>query len=327
MGIRSDSPGCRADLFGRHWDPARGREPREREVEMRKRSFGLMAVAAAVALVTAACASEQGAGGGGAGGEDGGEPQDLLATVQDRGVLRVATDPEYPPQSFLNEETGQWEGFDIDVATEIANRMGVEIEFITPNWGQIIAGSWQDRWDVSVGSMTVTPERDQVLHFMTPYYYTPAAVAVREEDAAQYSDVATDFDGASIGVCGGCTYEFYLDKSLEIPGEDIEFVIDDAEIRTYNTDIPAIKDLEVGRLDAAMSSLTTLRGAEEEGSPIEIIDNVYYEPLSVAVDRSAPLDPTSLVEEIDRIVQEMHDDGTLSQLSMEWFGEDLSQKT
>jgi polar amino acid transport system substrate-binding protein len=294
---------------------------------MRKR-WGLMIVLAAAALLTAACAEEQGAGGGGGGGGGGepAEPADLLAEIQDRGVLRVATDPEYPPQSFLNEETGQWEGFDIAVATEIANRLGVEIEFITPNWGQIIAGNWQDRWDVSVGSMTVTPERDQVLHFMTPYYYTPAAVAVRAEDAGSYTDVATDFDGKAIGVCGGCTYEFYLDKSLEIPGEDIEFVIDDAEVHTYNTDIPAIKDLEVGRLDAAMSSLTTLQGAIDAGSPIEVIDNVYYEPLSVAVDRSAPLDPTSLVEEIDRIVQEMHDDGTLSQLSMEWFGQDLTTK-
>jgi polar amino acid transport system substrate-binding protein len=239
----------------------------------------------------------------------------------------VATDPQYPPQSSLNEETGEWEGFDIDVATEIANRMGVEVEFITPGWEQIIAGNWQDRWDVSVGSMTVTPERDEVLHFATPYYYTPAAVAVREEDAATMTDVATDFDGATIGVCGGCTYEFYLDGSLNIPGEEIEFVIDDAEVATYNTDVPAIKDLEVGRLDAAISSLTTLQGAQEGGSAIEIVGNVFYEPLSVAVDRSAELDPTSFVEELDRIVQEMHSDGTLGALSEEWFGQDLSTKT
>lgn len=292
---------------------------------MRRPRFSLVAVLAAGALLTSACAEETPGGGGGGGGQT--EPNDLLAEIQSRGTLRVATDPQYPPQSSLNEETGEWEGFDIDVATEIANRMGVEVEFITPGWEQIIAGSWQDRWDVSVGSMTVTPERDEVLHFATPYYYTPAAVAVREEDAATMTDIATDFDGATIGVCGGCTYEFYLDGSLNIPGEEIEFVIDDAEVATYNTDVPAIKDLEVGRLDAAISSLTTLRGAQEGGSAIEIVGNVFYEPLSVAVDRSAQLDPTSFVEELDRIVQEMHSDGTLSALSEEWFGQDLSTKT
>jgi polar amino acid transport system substrate-binding protein len=58
------------------------------------------------------------------------------------------------------------------------------------------------------------------------------------------------------------------------------------------------------------------------------VDNVYYEPLSVAVDRNAPLDPTRLVEEIDRIVQEMHEDGTLSQFSEKWYeGTDLTKRT
>lgn len=293
---------------------------------MRRPRFSLVAVLAAGALLTAACAEEPPTGGGGGGGGQE-EPDDLLASIQERGTLRVATDPQYPPQSSLNEETGEWEGFDIAVATEIANRLGVEVEFVTPGWESIIAGNWGDQWDLSVGSMTVTPERNEVLHFATPYYYTPAAVAVREEDAATMTDIATDFDGATIGLCGGCTYEFYLDKTLEIPGEEIEFVIDDADIRTYNTDVPAIKDLEVGRLDAAISSLTTLEGAQEEGSAIEIVGNVFYEPLSVAVDRNASLDPTRFVEELDRIVQEMHADGTLSALSEEWFGQDLSVKT
>jgi polar amino acid transport system substrate-binding protein len=292
---------------------------------MRKRGWGVVLLAGVVALLAAACAEEP---------QEGAEPaqpaeespQDLLAEIKDRGVLRVATDPEYPPQSFLDEATGEWKGFDIAVAEEIAARLGVETEFITPNWGQIIAGSWQERWDVSVGSMTVTPERDQVLHFVTPYYYTPASVAVLEEDAGSVNDLETDLDGKSIGVCGGCTYQFYLEKDLTIPGESIDYVIDDAEVRTYNTDTTAIEDLAVGRLDAVISSLTTLQEAQEAGTPIEIVGSVFFEPLSVAVDRSSSLDPTTLVDEIDRIVQEMHEDGTLSQLSMEWFGQDLSVK-
>jgi polar amino acid transport system substrate-binding protein len=64
------------------------------------------------------------------------------------------------------------------VATEIADRLGVEVEWETPDWDLIVAGSWQDRWDLSVGSMTVTPERDEVLAFSTPYYFTAASAAV-----------------------------------------------------------------------------------------------------------------------------------------------------
>ena len=71
-----------------------------------------------------------GGGGGGAGGGGGGG--DLLQEVKDRGVLRVSTDPAYPPQSF-QDESGDFKGFDIDVAEEIAKRLGVEVEWITPS--------------------------------------------------------------------------------------------------------------------------------------------------------------------------------------------------
>ncbi len=56
------------------------------------------------------------------------------------------------------------------MAEEIAKRLGVEVEWITPSWDVITAGNWNGRWDLSVGSMTPTPERQKVLHFSPPYY-------------------------------------------------------------------------------------------------------------------------------------------------------------
>ena len=131
---------------------------------------------------------------------------DLLAQVCDKGTLTVSTDPAYPPQSSLNEETQEYEGFDIDVATEIANRLGVDIAWEAPSWDTITAGSWNGRWDMSVGSMSVTNERAEVLNFTQPYYYTPA-VAVVHEDNDSIQDLTTDLDGKNIGVCSACTYE------------------------------------------------------------------------------------------------------------------------
>ena len=260
--------------------------------------------------------------------DNGEEATGLLAAVQNAGVLRVSTDPAYPPQSSLNED-GEYEGFDIDVATEIANRLGVEIAWETPAWDTITAGNWSGRWDVSVGSMTVTPERAEVLHFTPAYYYTPASVAVHA-DNTDITDVETDLDGKKIGVCSGCTYDFYLEKSLEIPGEEIEFVIDDADIKGYDTDSSAINDLEIGdgrRLDAAISATPTLEGAVEKGKAIKIVgDPIFYEPLAVAIDRNAPEDPQPLVDAISAIIEEMHADGTLTELSMKWYGTDLTTK-
>ena len=78
-----------------------------------------------------------------------GETTDLLAQVCDKGKLTVSTDPAYPPQSSLNEQTGEYEGFDIDVATEIAKRLGVDVAWEAPAWDVITAGSWNGRWDTT----------------------------------------------------------------------------------------------------------------------------------------------------------------------------------
>jgi polar amino acid transport system substrate-binding protein len=284
----------------------------------------LLVLVAVFAMVAAACGGddEGGTGGGTGGGTQ--EPQDLLAKIQADGVIRVSTDPAYPPASSLNEQTGEYEGFDIDVATEIAKRLGVEIAWETPAWELITAGNWNGRWDMSVGSMTVTPERAEVLHFTPAYYFTPASVAVLESNT-EVQDPTTDLDGATIGVCGGCTYDFFLQGTLEIPGYTFDFVIDDPQIKTYDTDSTAIQDLVAGRTDAAMSSLPILQGAIDKDRPIRIVgDPLFYEPLGVAFDKSSELDPTSLVEEVSSIIEEMHADGTLSDLSTKWYGTDLT---
>jgi polar amino acid transport system substrate-binding protein len=292
-----------------------------------KRNPGRLA-SLAVALVALVAVTACGGGGSaGGGGGDGGGGGNLLQEIKDRGVLRASTDPAYPPQSFQNEQ-GEFEGFDIDVTEEIAKRMGVEVEWMTPSWDVITAGSWNGRWDLSVGSMTVTPERAEVLYFTPAYYYTPAAAAVHESNT-DITNLETDLDGKRIGVCSACTYEFYLDRSLNIPG-NYEFVVDNPQIQTYDTDSSAIQDLALGdgvRLDAAMSSLTTLQEAVDSGTPIKIVgEPLYYEPLAAAIDKEAPADPRPLLDEVSKIINEMHKDGTLTELSKKWYGYDLTKK-
>ncbi len=253
---------------------------------------------------------------------------DLLAEICEKGVLTVSTDPAYPPQSKYVPQEDAYEGFDIDVATEIADRLGVDIAWETPSWDVITAGSWNGRWDMSVGSMTPTNDRQQVLDFTEPYYFTPAVALVNEENTS-VADPATDLDGASIGVCSGCTYEQFLDRSLAIKGFEFDFTIADADIKGYDTDTTALQDLALGdgtRLDAAMTSLTTAQGYVDEGNPVKIVgDPLFYEPLSVAIDKSSDLDSAGLTEAVDQIVAEMHEDGTLSGMSEKWYdGTDLT---
>lgn len=301
-----------------------------------RRASSIIGLAASAALVLAACGDDSG------GSEAASTPQadgtscstvdtgggDLLAEVCDAGVIKVSTDPAYPPQSSINTETGGFEGFDIDVATEIADRLGVDVEWTEPSWDLITAGGWNGRWDMSVGSMTVTEARAKVLYFTPAYYYTPASAAVHEENTT-ITDPATDLDGKTIGVCSGCTYEAFIEHTLEIPGYTFDFTIDDAKVVGYDTDSTAIQDLTLGdgnRLDAVMSATPTLQSAVDKGKPIKIIgDPLFYEPLAAAFDQSSSADSQPLADAVGEIIDEMHGDGTLTDMSMEWYGEDLTK--
>jgi ABC-type amino acid transport substrate-binding protein len=101
------------------------------------------------------------------------EAGETLDRIKSNGVLKMSTDPEYPPQSSLDPDTSEFVGFDIDVGREIAKRLGVDIQFATPGWDVITAGRWAGRWDMSVGSMTPTRERAEVLDFPRPSTISP----------------------------------------------------------------------------------------------------------------------------------------------------------
>jgi len=109
------------------------------------------------------------------------EPTDsLLGKVCAAGKIVVATDPGYPPYSSL-DANGEYVGFDSDTAREVAKRLGVSIEWATPDWSAITSGSWAGRWDISVGSMTQTEERAKVVDFADPYFYESGYIVVAAE--------------------------------------------------------------------------------------------------------------------------------------------------
>ncbi len=252
-------------------------------------------------------------------------PGGLLDVVTKAGKIRVSTDPQYPPQSELTPD-GTFQGFDIDVATEIARRMGLEIQFETPSWDTITAGGWSGRWDMSVGSMTITSPRQKVLDFSPPYYYTPAQMA-----ASTASGITTldGLAGKSICVGDATTYLDWLSGTLDFGTESPQTKAPAGAIAvTLSTDRLCAEAWKAGRseFDGWLSSSTTVDQAIADGLPlVKVGEPVFSEPLAVAVDRGGP-DPTDFMARVDEIVTAMHADGTLTQLSQKWFGADMTQK-
>jgi polar amino acid transport system substrate-binding protein len=248
---------------------------------------------------------------------------DVLDSVMSKKSIKVATDANWPPQSFINDKN-EMDGFDVDVAREIAKRLGVEIEFITPSWDIITAGNWAGRWDMHVGSMTPTKVRAEKLSFPSIYYYTPAAVAVHKSSGISK---VSELSGKRIGTGTNTTYELYLQKDLEIDAEGapkFAYQINNPETKSYETSSIALDDLRLGdgvRLDGVVSSLPTIMEAIANGYPIKVIgDPIFYEPVSVTID----LGDAELKAKLKDIIGWMQKDGTLTKLSIKWYGVDYA---
>jgi polar amino acid transport system substrate-binding protein len=246
-----------------------------------------------------------------------------LDRVMENGVLKVATDANWAPQSFINDNN-EMDGFDVAVAREIATRLGVEVEFVTPSWDVITAGNWSGRWDMSVGSMTPTVARAEVLSFPEVYYYTPASIAVHAD--SPYQNVG-DLNGEVVGATTASTFELYLQKDLTIDAEGVpsfEYKVTPGELRSYKDGTAALDDLRLGdgvRINAMVGSLPAILAAMESGYPVRVLgEPVFYEPLAVAIERG----DAEFNDKVAGIVREMKEDGTLSALSQEWYGIDYT---
>ena len=274
-------------------------------------------------------------------------PTDLLEAIKQRGYILVSTDPNYMPQSGLNTEGSrpsdtkcpadaltavEMQGFDVDVAKAIGDHLGVETCFATPSWDAITAGNWADKWDLSVGSMTVLTGRQEVLDFSVPYYYTPAAVAVRADSGI------TSVEGLSgQAVCAGTatTYEAWAANDFANPNAPPESSVlvkapADLTVVPLETDQECAQAIAAGREDfiGYATSGTVIDANIAEGMPVVKLDTpIYYEQLAAAFDKSSTLSTDTLRAEVDALFNAMHGDGRLSELSNQWFGVDYTKAT
>jgi polar amino acid transport system substrate-binding protein len=243
------------------------------------------------------------------------------------GRIVAFTDPAYPPQSSLDEETGEYEGFDIDVTLEIAERLGgLDVEFTTPDFDLMQAGNWAGRYDMSVGSVTITETRKAALDFTQPYYFTPAQLSTHPDSGIT---TVEGFAGKTICVGEGTTYFDWLEGTLTLTPEagEVAEVPEGAVATTLRTDTDCAESWRSGRreFDGWLTAGPTAQQAADDGFPVELVgDPVFFEPLAVAFDK-AVADNDSLVARVDEIIGEMHEDGTLTQISEKWYeGLDLT---
>lgn len=259
-------------------------------------------------------------------------PKDLLSNIKSRGYMLVQGGNTATGQRPANTKcpstaltTAEMQGFDRDVAVEIGKRLGVEICFVTPDWSTVTAGNWGDKWDVSIASMTITNSRAKVLTFTVPYYYDYAYVAVKKGSGI---NTLADLTGKAMCAKSSTTFEDWLKGNLDLPAADVfaqppanvnEVPIpqpdDCAGQSAFGTDFIAFVDNSPD-IDSDIAN----------GAPIvQLGGPVFRESLAAAVDKSSSLTTDSFVAELNSIITAMHSDGTLTKISMQDVGVDVTQ--
>lgn len=237
----------------------------------------------------------------------------LLEQIKASGKLKVGLMGTYAPYNYLNENK-ELDGFDVDIAKEVAKRLGVEAEFVTQDWSGMIAGLQAKKFDAVISQMTITDERKQQMDFSDPYITNDVKIIVKEDN-----DTITkveDFKGKNIGVGLGTNDETYLRTEL-MPQ------VGDFTIKTYDDVIMSLADLNNGRIDATINNIYALKPIiDENGYKIKAVgEPIKSDQAAIAVRKNNP----ELVEALNAALKEMKDDGTYTEIFKKWFGEEPAE--
>ncbi len=260
-----------------------------------KRNWKLIVIAAfaAASLALAGCADNGDTG-------DTGDTDTMEAFV-------FANSGAYKPFSF--DQGGEIVGFDVDIANEIAARIGRTPDMQSPiPFDTLIQGLRDGRYDALVASHGITEERQEQVDFTRPYYRSGAQTFVAgDNDTLTSTD---DLEGAKIGVVKASTY---LALAQDITGED--------NVVTYESDIVALQDLTTGRLDAVITDkLVGFIAMDESGLDIKAVGDVLEaDEMGIAVQKG----DTELLNAINAALEEMIADGTYEEISLRWFPENI----
>jgi polar amino acid transport system substrate-binding protein len=229
-----------------------------------------------------------------------------LDTIRERGVMRIAMSGAYPPFNFVNDQN-EVVGFDAAIGTEIARRMGLEAEIVTTAWDGIIAGLLTNRYDTIVGSMSITPERDEVLDFVGPYYTTKRAIFALPDSGL--TSVNQIDDDVTLGVTLGETHEEWA-------------LAQGYNIRTYRGLPELILELQNGRVDAIVNdSIAAILAMGEREIEYVMLEDLETEVIGagIAIREGNPM----LAAEMQAALDAMMEDGTYLEIANEWVGGDI----
>ncbi|CAL8978428.1 L-cystine-binding protein TcyA [Cellulomonas sp. T2.31MG-18] len=232
-----------------------------------------------------------------------------LATVQKAGVITFGTEGTYKPFSFHADGGGDLTGFDVEVARAVAGKLGVKAAFAETQWDAIFAGLDAGRFDAITNQVSITSERQAKYEFSTPYTVSTGVVVVKADNTS-----ITSFDSLKGKTTAqSLTSNWY--KLAQSSGADVQSVEGWAQ---------SVALVQQGRVDATINDkLTYLDYVKTNGqSGLKIAAETTDKSQSaVALKKGA----TALTQAVDKALQQLADDGTLTSISQKYFGADVTK--
>ena len=283
---------------------------------MKRRTFiSLMSVMAAAGVLTlAGCSSNSGssaAASGAASSAASTGAADQLAAIQTNGKLVVALEGAWQPWSY-HDESDTLVGYDVEVSRAIAEKLGVEPEYVESDWDSLFAGLDAGRFDIVCNGVEVTDERAKTYDFTTPYGYIHTALAVRKdnEDIKSFEDLKGKTTANSLASTYMELAESYgaTVQGIDTLEETIQLLTAGRIDATLNADVSFYDYLNV-HPDADFKLVAQTEDASHVAIPLR------------KGDASA-----TLLEAINTAIDDLRADGTLKELSEKYFGQDISSE-
>ena len=269
-----------------------------------------------------------------------GDGSDLMDRLLEEGVIRVGIrvwpGADFSPpafRGFSNAKTGgALNGFEVDIAHQIANGLRLELELVEAYPPVLATGQWQGEWDIAIASLVPFDQSPETMAYSQAYGYIPTAVLVSATSRIQGPD---DLAGKRIGVL-----EYSATQRL-LSAQKAALTIDEQPtlIQLPNTIEPVpvsnlintIKQLGNSNsaeetVDAVIGPAPILQEAVKSDLPVKIVaQNIGVSPLAIAVVPQDNLKIDRLVTEINRALTRLQHDGTLAEIYLRWYGQDFSQ--
>ena len=236
------------------------------------------------------------------------ENADLLTTVEERGKLYIGTEGTWAPWTY-HDESNALVGFDVEVATRIAEIMGLEPVFYESEWDGLFAGLNSGRYDIVANGVEVTDERAQAYDFSEPYAYINTVIIVRDDN----DDIKSfeDLEGKTTANTLASTYSL-LAESYGAKATGVDSLAD------------TILLVEQGRVDATLNADVSFFDYMKvhTDAPLKIVaETDTPSKVSIPVRKGEP----EFLEAIDDAIVQLRESGELREISIKYFGSDVTE--